>query len=289
MLNNNSLPHPMGKGNISHHPTPLPFFHYQPPFQPPEMPTYSSRNPAFQNLTNPLTPFDQNYMTSNPHLLETYPHAVQVTQYGNWEGRLDLPHHQNNPTPLPTMIEERLTSSLISNFESSSLQQILDMYVSNQPNKEHTSNEEDENMEDRVVPEMTMREPSSSTMPQTLREELIFDRSPLRSQQHNYEHEMLQLTDLNEICDINHPNNKGQTTLGHGEHDQHITNETRMEDHNGIPEVVEYTDVIQVPATGYSGEIALFWRNTKITIEPFVMTEQEIHATIEFMPKTIIN
>ncbi|KAG5582326.1 hypothetical protein H5410_052953 [Solanum commersonii] len=63
--------------------------------------------------------------------------------------------------------------------------------------------------------------------------------------------------------------------------------ETRMEDHNGILEALDYTDVIQVPAAVYSRGITLFWRNTEITIEPFVLTEQEIHATIEVDTPTV--
>ncbi|KAK4716482.1 hypothetical protein R3W88_014820 [Solanum pinnatisectum] len=47
--------------------------------------------------------------------------------------------------------------------------------------------------------------------------------------------------------------------------------ETRMEDLNKI----------LVSTSGYSRGIALLWRNSKTTIEPFVLTEQEIHATIE--------
>ncbi|KAH0675952.1 hypothetical protein KY285_023753 [Solanum tuberosum] len=57
--------------------------------------------------------------------------------------------------------------------------------------------------------------------------------------------------------------------------------ETRMEDHNKILHALDFTDVIQVPASGYSVGIALLWRNLEITIEPFVLTEQEIHTTIE--------
>lgn len=57
--------------------------------------------------------------------------------------------------------------------------------------------------------------------------------------------------------------------------------ETRMEDHNKILQALDYADVIQVPATGYSGGIALFWRTTEVTIEPFILTEQEIHAGVE--------
>ncbi|KAH0686312.1 hypothetical protein KY289_017066 [Solanum tuberosum] len=57
--------------------------------------------------------------------------------------------------------------------------------------------------------------------------------------------------------------------------------ETRMEDHNKILQALDFTDVIQVPASAYSGGISLLWRNSEIIIEPFVLTKQEIHATIE--------
>ncbi|KAH0698593.1 hypothetical protein KY284_012808 [Solanum tuberosum] len=57
--------------------------------------------------------------------------------------------------------------------------------------------------------------------------------------------------------------------------------ETRMEDHDKILQALDYTDVIQVPAFGYSGGIALLWRNSEINVEPFVITEQEIHVTIK--------
>ncbi|KAK4708585.1 hypothetical protein R3W88_029510 [Solanum pinnatisectum] len=55
----------------------------------------------------------------------------------------------------------------------------------------------------------------------------------------------------------------------------------RMDDHESILRALDFTDVIQVPAVGYSGGITLFWRNTEITIEKDVLTEQEIHSTIE--------
>ncbi|KAH0695957.1 hypothetical protein KY289_013439 [Solanum tuberosum] len=166
------------------------------------MPAYISRNPAFQYLTNPLTPFDHNYSTLNAHLLATFPRSVQASPYATWEGMLDLPLNENNPTPLPTLIEERLTNSLIrlastqleltqelttlefyhllhfpsplsnlnthhlylihqlNNFVHSSLQQILNMQSPNHPDEEFMDNEEDANMEDQVVPEIPMSQPS---------------------------------------------------------------------------------------------------------------------------------
>lgn len=51
---------------------------------------------------------------------------------------------------------------------------------------------------------------------------------------------------------------------------------TRMEDHNKILHAPDFINVV----AGYSGRIALFWRNSKITIQPFVLTEQGIHNTI---------
>lgn len=62
--------------------------------------------------------------------------------------------------------------------------------------------------------------------------------------------------------------------------------ETRMEDHNKILQDLDFTDVIQVPATGYSGGIALFWKNTEVTIELYALTEQKIHSTIEVSSKS---
>ncbi|KAH0769051.1 hypothetical protein KY290_013032 [Solanum tuberosum] len=57
--------------------------------------------------------------------------------------------------------------------------------------------------------------------------------------------------------------------------------ETRMEDHDKILQALDYTDVIQVLAFGYSGGIALLWRNSEINVESFMITEQEIHVTIK--------
>lgn len=57
--------------------------------------------------------------------------------------------------------------------------------------------------------------------------------------------------------------------------------ETRMEDHNNLLQTMNFTDVIQVPASGYSRGIALIWKSSEVEVEPFVLTEQEIHATIE--------
>ncbi|KAG5632809.1 hypothetical protein H5410_004526, partial [Solanum commersonii] len=54
-----------------------------------------------------------------------------------------------------------------------------------------------------------------------------------------------------------------------------------MEDHDNLLQALDFTDVIQIPAIGYLGGITLFWGSSEVTIEPFVLTEQEIHATIE--------
>lgn len=54
--------------------------------------------------------------------------------------------------------------------------------------------------------------------------------------------------------------------------------EKRMEDHNKILQPLDLTDVIQVPALGYSKGISLLWRNSEITTKPFVLIEQEIHT-----------
>ncbi|KAG5571044.1 hypothetical protein H5410_060810 [Solanum commersonii] len=53
--------------------------------------------------------------------------------------------------------------------------------------------------------------------------------------------------------------------------------ETSMQDHNNILHALNFTDVIQVPTVGYSGGMTLFWKNTKVAIEPYVLTGQEIH------------
>ncbi|KAK4729525.1 hypothetical protein R3W88_022513 [Solanum pinnatisectum] len=57
--------------------------------------------------------------------------------------------------------------------------------------------------------------------------------------------------------------------------------EMRMEDHDNLLQALDFTDVIQILAIGYSGGIALLWKSSEVTIEPFMLTEQEIHATIE--------
>ncbi|KAH0642526.1 hypothetical protein KY290_034108 [Solanum tuberosum] len=54
-----------------------------------KVPNYTPRHLAFQHLTNPPTPFDTNYVTQNTHL------------------------SQNDLTPIPIVIGERLTNSLI--------------------------------------------------------------------------------------------------------------------------------------------------------------------------------
>ncbi|KAK6776006.1 hypothetical protein RDI58_027007 [Solanum bulbocastanum] len=62
--------------------------------------------------------------------------------------------------------------------------------------------------------------------------------------------------------------------------------ETKMEDHDNLLQTLEYIVVIQVPDLGYSGGIALFWKSSKITIKFFILTDQEIHSTIEVSSKT---
>ncbi|KAG5590031.1 hypothetical protein H5410_040545 [Solanum commersonii] len=73
---------------------------------------YIWRHSAFQYLTNPLTPFNQNYITQNTHLLSAFLQAVQIS-FATIEGITNLPPNQFNPTLLPTLIHERLTGSLI--------------------------------------------------------------------------------------------------------------------------------------------------------------------------------
>ncbi|KAK4718212.1 hypothetical protein R3W88_016550 [Solanum pinnatisectum] len=51
--------------------------------------------------------------------------------------------------------------------------------------------------------------------------------------------------------------------------------ETRMEDHGKILQALDFTDVIQVPV-----------RSIEVIIEPFVVTEQEIYATIKVSSTT---
>ncbi|KAH0727851.1 hypothetical protein KY290_003569 [Solanum tuberosum] len=70
-------------------------------------------NPVFQNLTNPFNPVDQMYQTQNSHLLSTFPQAVQVSPYSTLEELLNIPRNVDPPTPLPILLEERLTNSLI--------------------------------------------------------------------------------------------------------------------------------------------------------------------------------
>lgn len=62
--------------------------------------------------------------------------------------------------------------------------------------------------------------------------------------------------------------------------------ETRMEDHNNLLQALDFTDVIQAPAKGFSGGLAMFWKSSEISLEPFVITDQEIHATLEISPAT---
>ncbi|KAK6777624.1 hypothetical protein RDI58_024342 [Solanum bulbocastanum] len=56
--------------------------------------------------------------------------------------------------------------------------------------------------------------------------------------------------------------------------------ETRMEDHDKPLQALDFTNVIQVPPTKYSGGITLFWKGSEIIVEPYVLTEREIHTTI---------
>lgn len=49
--------------------------------------------------------------------------------------------------------------------------------------------------------------------------------------------------------------------------------ETKMEDHNNLLHALDFTDVIQVPAIGYAGGIAILWKSNEAMIEPFVLTE----------------
>ncbi|KAH0673719.1 hypothetical protein KY290_003568 [Solanum tuberosum] len=84
-------------------------------------------------------------------------------------------------------------------------------------------------------------------------------------------HNAIFMTNLHSLVELNKPTILALT-------------ETRMKDHNKILQALDFTDVIQVPVIGYSGGIALLWRNTEITIETFVLTDQEIHATIEVRP-----
>lgn len=57
--------------------------------------------------------------------------------------------------------------------------------------------------------------------------------------------------------------------------------ETKMEYHDKILQALYYMDVLHVPAVGYSRGITLLWRNTEATVEPFIITEHDIHTTIE--------
>ncbi|KAG5591824.1 hypothetical protein H5410_042338 [Solanum commersonii] len=59
-----------------------------------------------------------------------------------------------------------------------------------------------------------------------------------------------------------------------------------MEDHNKALQALDFSDVIQVLATEYFGGIALFWRSTDVTIEPFVLIDQEIHSIIKVIAQT---
>ncbi|KAG5575586.1 hypothetical protein H5410_055720 [Solanum commersonii] len=80
--------------------------------QAPEIPNYISQNPVFQNLANPFTPFDQNYVTQNSHMLAIFSHRVQTSPYSTWEGLHKLAQNNYSPTPLPNLVKERFTSSL---------------------------------------------------------------------------------------------------------------------------------------------------------------------------------
>ncbi|XP_070016761.1 uncharacterized protein [Nicotiana sylvestris] len=62
--------------------------------------------------------------------------------------------------------------------------------------------------------------------------------------------------------------------------------ENRMADHDILLQQLPFTDLLQVPASGFSGEIALLWNNHEVTIEPMVLTEQEIHATVKELEVT---
>ncbi|KAH0757228.1 hypothetical protein KY290_020721 [Solanum tuberosum] len=108
IMSNSHLPHHLMMSNINTQP-PYQIENHQ--FQ--EIPNYIPRNHVFQNLTNPYTPFDTNYITQNHHLLTIFPHAVQTSPYATWEGMLNLNQNDLNPTPLPNIIEERMTNSLI--------------------------------------------------------------------------------------------------------------------------------------------------------------------------------
>ncbi|KAH0761310.1 hypothetical protein KY290_017383 [Solanum tuberosum] len=201
--------HPLQPLSVNTNLQPPPLLHHlhHPPHQntnslPHGMPPFISRNPTFQHFINPYTSFDQMYSTQNPHLLATYPHAVHVSPYSTLEGLLNLLQTENPPTPLPILIKERLTNSLIrlastqleltqelttlefyyllhhpsalpnlsmqhlmlilqlNNFVNSSLHQILGMQQLNESNEETIGYEEDEDIEEQVVPQMPEKEPT---------------------------------------------------------------------------------------------------------------------------------
>ncbi|KAH0652415.1 hypothetical protein KY290_032630 [Solanum tuberosum] len=186
---------------------PLPQFQPNYPLNPHQsglmsaIPIYISHHPAFQDLVNLLTPFDMNYSTQNSHLLSIFPHVVQVS-HATMEELTNTPLKQNYPTPLPILIEERLTGSLIrltatqleltqelttlelynilhqtaslsnlnmqhlqlvyqlNNFVNYSLQQMLGIQWADLRNENTTVSEEDDHMEDQLVPQMYTRGPS---------------------------------------------------------------------------------------------------------------------------------
>nr|XP_009798187.1 PREDICTED: uncharacterized protein LOC104244463 [Nicotiana sylvestris] len=57
--------------------------------------------------------------------------------------------------------------------------------------------------------------------------------------------------------------------------------EMRMEDHSFFLNEFNFTDLIQVAARDYLGGIVILWHTDELTVDPFAITAQEIHASVQ--------
>lgn len=60
--------------------------------------------------------------------------------------------------------------------------------------------------------------------------------------------------------------------------------ETHMQDHEGLRQAFEFTNMAQVSANGLVGGLGVLWNEALIGVEELRMSEQEIHCLIQVCP-----
>ncbi|KAK4733561.1 hypothetical protein R3W88_007822 [Solanum pinnatisectum] len=220
-MNNHNIQNPQLQRVQNHYPQTYSYDPYQFP-QMMELPTYIPRHPAFLNLTNPLTPFDQNYSTQNSHLLAIFPHAERLRN-----NLIRLAGIQLELTQEPTTLEfyhilHYPTSLLNLNLQHLSLIFLLNSFVENATTEVPMVNLE-----------MSLNPGGSSNTQEAISMKILMWNCR-GAHNANFMNNLRALLEWNNPCVL-------------------ALTETRMEDHDRILQSLDFTDVIQVAATRYSG------------------------------------